>query len=371
MLKENLNHLRTAPVMNEWRKGGGKTVVAVFPFANETSEHIDPQLQAILSEAETWLVESNTVTVVARERQNQIIREIEGQQNAVFNPAHVAQYGKQLGAKYFVTGKVAVRRANRGHASRTVLPLHAGDRRRDRGHSLAAQGIRDQDDQVVGFGSVMNLRAATPRSNGAGRSLAHRLRWARASDAEDAHGARRWPATAGDRTGQRGARGRDRQGSAEGHQGRQRAPRARSREHPAVVDPVRAEPAGLRAADKAIDMLDLAHNAGDSIGEYVFSGSSGRYEAPPYEKLMINTLNMLNYLETRDLERRPDRGAAPERHAEVLSRTSSRRSRTRSSGSAACSPASPSRRAARSGRSAALLRRGARLRGLYDVSPSP
>ena len=57
----------------------------------------------------------------------------------------------------------------------------------------------------------------------------------------------------------------------------------------------------FEAADKSIDMLDLARNAGDSIGEYVFSGSSGRYQAPPYEKLMINTLNMLNYLETRDL----------------------------------------------------------------------
>ncbi len=57
----------------------------------------------------------------------------------------------------------------------------------------------------------------------------------------------------------------------------------------------------FEAADKAIDMLDLARNAGDSIGEYVFSDSAGRYKAPPYEKLMINTLNMLNYLETRDL----------------------------------------------------------------------
>lgn len=55
------------------------------------------------------------------------------------------------------------------------------------------------------------------------------------------------------------------------------------------------------AADKAIDMLDLAHNAGDSIGAYVFSGSVEKYVAPPYEKLLINTLNMLNYLETRDL----------------------------------------------------------------------
>jgi tetratricopeptide (TPR) repeat protein len=57
----------------------------------------------------------------------------------------------------------------------------------------------------------------------------------------------------------------------------------------------------FQASDKAIDMLDLAHNAGDSIGEYIFSGSSSRYVAPPYEKLLINTLNMINYLETGDL----------------------------------------------------------------------
>ncbi|HEY8040429.1 MAG TPA: hypothetical protein VIF15_11575 [Polyangiaceae bacterium] len=58
----------------------------------------------------------------------------------------------------------------------------------------------------------------------------------------------------------------------------------------------------LEAADKAIDMLDLAHDAKDSIGEYVFSGSSGKYRAPPYEKLLVNTLDMLNYLELRDLD---------------------------------------------------------------------
>lgn len=57
----------------------------------------------------------------------------------------------------------------------------------------------------------------------------------------------------------------------------------------------------FQAADKAIDMLDLAHNAGDTIGQYVFSDSAGKYQAPPYEKLLINTLNMLNYLERQDL----------------------------------------------------------------------
>lgn len=57
----------------------------------------------------------------------------------------------------------------------------------------------------------------------------------------------------------------------------------------------------FEASDKAIDMLDIAHDAKDTIGEYVFSGSSGKYEAPPYEKLLVNTLDMLNYLELGDL----------------------------------------------------------------------
>lgn len=57
----------------------------------------------------------------------------------------------------------------------------------------------------------------------------------------------------------------------------------------------------LESADKAVDMLDLAHGAADSIGEYVFSGSSGKYQAPPHEKLLINTLDMVNYLEKGDL----------------------------------------------------------------------
>ena len=57
----------------------------------------------------------------------------------------------------------------------------------------------------------------------------------------------------------------------------------------------------FETSDKALDMLDLAHDAKDSIAEYVFSGSSGKYRAAPYEKLLVNTLDMLNYLELRDL----------------------------------------------------------------------
>jgi PBP1b-binding outer membrane lipoprotein LpoB len=107
MLSENLDVLRTAPVMERWRQDRGQDTVAIFPFQNETTEHIEPQLSAILGEAETWLVDSSTVTVISRERQNQTIAEVEGQASAAFNPARVAQYGRQLGAKYLLTGKVA------------------------------------------------------------------------------------------------------------------------------------------------------------------------------------------------------------------------------------------------------------------------
>jgi penicillin-binding protein activator len=106
MLKENLDSLRTAPVMDMWRADKGQDTVAIFPFQNETSEHVDDMLQASLSEAETWLVEAGTVTVVSREKQNAMIAEVEGQKGAAFNPAHIALYGQQLGTKYFVTGKV-------------------------------------------------------------------------------------------------------------------------------------------------------------------------------------------------------------------------------------------------------------------------
>lgn len=105
-LKETLDHLRSAPIMNEWRTANPQPTVAVFPFQNSTSEHIDSMLDAMLSETESWLVDAQVVRVISRERQHQMIREVEGQTNPVFNQANVAKYGKQLGARYYITGKV-------------------------------------------------------------------------------------------------------------------------------------------------------------------------------------------------------------------------------------------------------------------------
>lgn len=55
------------------------------------------------------------------------------------------------------------------------------------------------------------------------------------------------------------------------------------------------------AADKAIDTLDLSRGAADEIGRYLFSDDAGPYRAPAFEKLLLNTFNMINYLAQHDL----------------------------------------------------------------------
>jgi uncharacterized protein len=57
----------------------------------------------------------------------------------------------------------------------------------------------------------------------------------------------------------------------------------------------------LEIADKQIEVLDFSTSAIDDIGKYLFSDDVGHYKAPAYEKLMINTMNMINYLVRGDL----------------------------------------------------------------------
>jgi hypothetical protein len=57
----------------------------------------------------------------------------------------------------------------------------------------------------------------------------------------------------------------------------------------------------MEVADKQIEVLDFDRGTVDEIGKYLFSDSTGPYKAPFYEKLLINTQNMLNYLEAGDL----------------------------------------------------------------------
>lgn len=57
----------------------------------------------------------------------------------------------------------------------------------------------------------------------------------------------------------------------------------------------------LEVSDKNIEMLDFSRSTMDDITKFIFTDDAGPYQAPPFEKLMINTLNMLNYLVRGDL----------------------------------------------------------------------
>ncbi|MCH2109750.1 MAG: hypothetical protein MK135_10495 [Polyangiaceae bacterium] len=57
----------------------------------------------------------------------------------------------------------------------------------------------------------------------------------------------------------------------------------------------------LQYADKKVEILDLERNTGDEIAKYMFTDSVGPYQAPPYEKIMVNTMNLMNYLAAHQL----------------------------------------------------------------------
>jgi TolB-like protein len=108
LVRENLNALYEARWWTTQVEPASKApVVAIWPIENATSEHLDDQMMQLLSSIETSLVNSGAVQVVARSQQAALSREIGIQQGATYNPSHAAQLGKQLGAKFFVTGKLA------------------------------------------------------------------------------------------------------------------------------------------------------------------------------------------------------------------------------------------------------------------------
>jgi uncharacterized protein (TIGR02722 family) len=106
LLHDNLQSLMSSGPANEWNREHSKPTLAIYPLANDTSEHIDSELNALLSDVETYLVNTQLVRVVSVERQQQMIAELEKQHGGGFDPHHIAEYNKQLGAKYYLTGKV-------------------------------------------------------------------------------------------------------------------------------------------------------------------------------------------------------------------------------------------------------------------------
>jgi uncharacterized protein (TIGR02722 family) len=105
LLRENMKALQAAPVIQRWSQED-RPAVAVIPLRNETSEHVEGSLDALIGDIETTLVNAGHVRVISMEQQPKLVEEIRRQYSQAFDQSQIAGYGKQVGAKYIVTGKV-------------------------------------------------------------------------------------------------------------------------------------------------------------------------------------------------------------------------------------------------------------------------
>ncbi len=109
LVDENLNALFNSVF---WKReidpptGAKLPIVTIFPIENNTAEHLDDEMGILLSSIETSLVNSGLVNVVSRERQNQMLLELGMQRGSHMDPSTAGRLGKQLGAKYYFTGKL-------------------------------------------------------------------------------------------------------------------------------------------------------------------------------------------------------------------------------------------------------------------------
>jgi uncharacterized protein (TIGR02722 family) len=105
LLSENMKALQAAPVIQRWSQED-KPAIAVIPLRNETSEHIESTLDALIGDIETTLVNAGHVRVISMDQQPKLVEEIRRQYSGAFDQSQISTYGKQIGARYVVTGKV-------------------------------------------------------------------------------------------------------------------------------------------------------------------------------------------------------------------------------------------------------------------------
>lgn len=105
MLKTNLDALESSAAVKRW-EGEQRPTVAVLKINNETSEHIEGALDALISDVETALVNGGHVRVISTQDQPELMAQVRSQQGDAFDQSQIASWGQQVGARYFVTGKV-------------------------------------------------------------------------------------------------------------------------------------------------------------------------------------------------------------------------------------------------------------------------
>lgn len=106
LVEQNLSALYSSSFWTGEVAGRSRPFVTIFPIRNDTSRHVDDELATLLASIETSLVNSGAVHVVSRERQSQMLAEIDYQNGAGMDAATAAKIGRQLNAKYYITGKL-------------------------------------------------------------------------------------------------------------------------------------------------------------------------------------------------------------------------------------------------------------------------
>jgi len=106
LVSENIGSLSQSRFWTREVEPANQPTIAIWPVENRTTQHIEDQLVTILSSIETSFVNSGAVRVVARSDQEALADEIRRQGGAMYDPATAQRAGRQLGAKYFVTGRI-------------------------------------------------------------------------------------------------------------------------------------------------------------------------------------------------------------------------------------------------------------------------
>ncbi len=121
--------------------GPAKPSVSVLYFENRTS---DPELQVLgkglADMIITDLVAWDGVTVVERQRLDDVLKELQLQRTKAFDPSTAARVGKLVGAQYAITGSL--------HLQKDQLRIDAAVVRIETSETIASASVTDSKDRV-------------------------------------------------------------------------------------------------------------------------------------------------------------------------------------------------------------------------------
>ena len=109
MFERASKSLMGSGLMRNWRafsRDGRQATLATLSVDNETSEHVESSLSTLVKKLETSLINGGDVTVISRSSQPELLGELRAQRGRAFDQARVAEFGRQLGAQYLLTGKL-------------------------------------------------------------------------------------------------------------------------------------------------------------------------------------------------------------------------------------------------------------------------